>query len=189
LTSSNCEGAALDPCGRLDERRNRNRAAEHPPPGAASMQGLFSRLLGVALLVAAAPTFALAALAVRLGSKGPILCRCARIDDAGRRFAVWAFRVHASSDDGTISGQFTAIGRLLWWTRIDELPQEPRAFRSVAQRAQQPAGGSRSAARQPWRAAGNRCGPASARTVCAVPSRLRDSDAAGVYPSDAMISR
>ena len=88
------------------------------------MQNLFSRLLGILLLVAMAPTMALGALAVRLESRGPVLRRYARIDRRGRTFDAWAFRIHkAAVPNGTsIAPQLTVIGRVLWWTRLDELP-------------------------------------------------------------------
>jgi lipopolysaccharide/colanic/teichoic acid biosynthesis glycosyltransferase len=88
------------------------------------MQNIVSRLIGILLLIATAPTMALVAVSIRLGSKGPILLRYTRRDRGGRTFEGWVFRVHVVTPPNQviIAPQFTAIGRLLWRTRLDELP-------------------------------------------------------------------
>ncbi len=93
------------------------------------------RLLDVTLsalmLVAFLPVMALAAVAVKLDSAGPVLFRQERVGEWGRRFYVKKFRsmrvdaeeqsgpVWASEDDPRI----TRVGRWLRKFRIDELPQ------------------------------------------------------------------
>jgi sugar transferase (PEP-CTERM system associated) len=88
--------------------------------------------IGLALvgLVLALPLMALAALAITLDSRGPVLFRQERVGRNGRIFVINKFRsmrvdaerggpVWASPNDPRI----TRIGRFLRRTRIDELPQ------------------------------------------------------------------
>ena len=86
---------------------------------------------GGGLLIAASPIMALAALAVRLDSPGPILFRQPREGFNNRSFHCFKFRTmyderleyrnitQASRDDPRI----TRVGRFLRRTSIDELPQ------------------------------------------------------------------
>ena len=89
------------------------------------------------------PLFALAALAVRLDSKGPIFFAQERIGERGRRFRMWKFRTmvvnadalkdeltkkHAAAVDGVRfklvrDPRVTRVGRVLRKFSIDELPQ------------------------------------------------------------------
>ncbi|CAN5119425.1 hypothetical protein BH10PSE2_BH10PSE2_23210 [soil metagenome] len=81
-------------------------------------------------LLATAPILLLAALAVRLGSPGPVLFRQDRIGFNGRPFSIYKFRTMTvdASDDGR-GGQhvdnprITRVGAILRRTSIDELPQ------------------------------------------------------------------
>jgi len=88
------------------------------------MQNIVNRLVGISVLVGTAPTLALVALVLRLGSRGPIFHRYMRTDQSGRAFEAWAFRIYrvTSPSGATISPQLTAIGRFLWWTRLSDLP-------------------------------------------------------------------
>jgi lipopolysaccharide/colanic/teichoic acid biosynthesis glycosyltransferase len=88
------------------------------------MQNFFNCLIGSILLAATAPTMALVALVIGLTSGKPIFHRRARIDEYGRTYVAWAFRTKGPSapDEVRSSAQFTAVGRLLWVTRLDELP-------------------------------------------------------------------
>jgi sugar transferase (PEP-CTERM system associated) len=82
-------------------------------------------------LLAALPVMLLAAVAIKLDSRGPVLFRQPRLGRHGRLFILKKFRsmgadaerqtgaVWAQADDPRI----TRIGRLLRRTRIDELPQ------------------------------------------------------------------
>jgi polysaccharide biosynthesis protein PslA len=88
------------------------------------MQNFSDRLVGILLLIATLPTIALIALAVRVSSGRPIFCRSARIDQNGRAYEAWVFRVKrlGSPTDMTSAPRFTAIGSFLWSARLDELP-------------------------------------------------------------------
>jgi Undecaprenyl-phosphate glucose phosphotransferase len=88
-------------------------------------------LIGVPVMLVALPFLVLIGLAVRLGSRGPVLFRQRRHGFNNEEIVVWKFRTmrHAcadaraeqqvTSDDQRI----TRIGRLLRSTSLDELPQ------------------------------------------------------------------
>jgi lipopolysaccharide/colanic/teichoic acid biosynthesis glycosyltransferase len=74
--------------------------------------------IGSLLIVASAPLWLLAALAIRIGdSGGPVLLRQLRVGRGGVPFGMWKFR---SMQDGQ---RVTRVGGLLRRYRIDELPQ------------------------------------------------------------------
>lgn len=80
------------------------------------------------LLVLSAPLLAVIALAVRIGSPGPILFRQRRIGQHGREFDLMKFRSMRVDHDGATSWEAveehqTAVGRWLRRTSLDELPQ------------------------------------------------------------------
>jgi exopolysaccharide biosynthesis polyprenyl glycosylphosphotransferase len=95
-------------------------------------------LVGLAL---SAPLWPLAALAIRLGSRGPVLYRQVRCGLHGRRFVLLKFRTmvvdaeklqdevaHLNVMDGPVfkapgDPRVTAVGRLLRRSSLDELPQ------------------------------------------------------------------
>lgn len=91
----------------------------------------FDLLLAGALLLLVSPVLALAALAIRLDTPGPVFYRQERVGQNGRRFRVVKLRtmrdraedttgaVFASRDDTRI----TRVGRILRRTRLDEVPQ------------------------------------------------------------------
>ena len=82
-------------------------------------------------LILAAPLMALAALAVKLESPGPILFRQPRLGQNGSVFILNKFRSmreNAEKDTGPVwsvkkDPRITRIGHLLRRTRLDELPQ------------------------------------------------------------------
>ncbi|MDI6448185.1 sugar transferase [Anaerobaca lacustris] len=77
------------------------------------------------------PFMVVAAVAIKLSSRGPVLYRQQRVGEGGRLFNLYKFRtmidnaekhvgpVLASKDDSRV----TAVGRILRRTRLDELPQ------------------------------------------------------------------
>lgn len=99
------------------------------------------------LLVVLAPLMALIALAVRLGSRGPVLFRQTRIGVGGRPFPMYKFRTmrpggsdddlralivrELAGEDTVVDGstklvaadRVTSVGRWLRATSLDELPQ------------------------------------------------------------------
>ncbi|MEA2125991.1 MAG: hypothetical protein QOI80_2773 [Solirubrobacteraceae bacterium] len=92
-------------------------------------------------LIATAPILALAALAVRLESRGPVIFRQTRIGRDGKPFEIWKFRSMVSDAEAAKAelvhlneagaGMFkvpddprvTKVGRILRRTSLDELPQ------------------------------------------------------------------
>ncbi|HWF10645.1 MAG TPA: TIGR03013 family XrtA/PEP-CTERM system glycosyltransferase [Bryobacteraceae bacterium] len=101
----------------------------------------FKRFVDVAgslvLLILASPVMALAALAIKLDSPGPVLFRQMRVGLFGVPFVIFKFRsmradaealsgaVWASEDDPRI----TRVGRVLRKFRLDELPQAINVLR------------------------------------------------------------
>jgi len=85
-------------------------------------------ILGVALLVLSLPLQAIAGIAVRTSSPGPVLFRARRVGKGGTEFTMFKFRTMRSDmyGIGVTAGddaRVTKIGRLLRATKIDELPQ------------------------------------------------------------------
>lgn len=83
--------------------------------------------MAIAGLVVTLPVLAIAAIAVRVSSPGPVLFRQQRVGKAGRNFELLKFRSMrtnaksfkvTSADDPLI----TAVGRVLRRTKVDELP-------------------------------------------------------------------
>jgi len=82
----------------------------------------------IVLLALLAPLMAAAALAIRLGGRGPILFRQERLGQGGRPFSIFKFRTMvAGSDRDPMTSRedprITPVGRILRTSRIDELPQ------------------------------------------------------------------
>jgi sugar transferase (PEP-CTERM system associated) len=84
------------------------------------------------MLLLALPVMALAALAVKLTSPGPVLYEQQRVGMNGRVFTIYKFRsMRADAEAGTGAvwatpghdPRVTRVGRILRRTRIDELPQ------------------------------------------------------------------
>jgi len=82
-------------------------------------------------LIVLAPLMGLIALAIRLGSRGPVLYRQERMGLDGRSFVMYKFRsmqVDAEAESGPVwtaaaDSRRTPVGRLLRWLSLDELPQ------------------------------------------------------------------
>jgi lipopolysaccharide/colanic/teichoic acid biosynthesis glycosyltransferase len=81
------------------------------------------------MLLLASPVLVIAALAVRLGSPGPILFRQDRVGQRGHVVQILKFRsmrVNSESETrwgGSRDERITRVGRILRVTDIDELPQ------------------------------------------------------------------
>jgi exopolysaccharide biosynthesis polyprenyl glycosylphosphotransferase len=94
---------------------------------------LLKRLIDVVIaglgLVLSAPVFALATIAIRLSSRGPIFFRQERIGRSGRPFDVLKFRtMYVNHDSDTTwsvlrDHRVTRVGKILRKCSIDELPQ------------------------------------------------------------------
>lgn len=101
----------------------------------------FDRTMACALLLVTAPLFALAALAIRLDSRGPVFFRQSRVGRGGEAFTCWKFRTmydgadaqkaalaDLNEHDGVLfkirhDPRRTPVGRVLRRLSIDELPQ------------------------------------------------------------------
>jgi lipopolysaccharide/colanic/teichoic acid biosynthesis glycosyltransferase/nucleoside-diphosphate-sugar epimerase len=87
-------------------------------------------ILSLAALILVSPLLLLAALAIRLTSRGPILFRQSRVGRHGKLFRIFKLRTMIDLDSAkgssiTSAGdpRITPIGRWLRKTKIDELPQ------------------------------------------------------------------
>jgi putative colanic acid biosynthesis UDP-glucose lipid carrier transferase len=98
------------------------------------VSGLLKRasdiVLALLILVAIAPLFAAIALAVKLGSPGPVIFRQRRYGLDGEEIIVYKFRSMRVSEDGAVIRQatrvderITPLGAFLRRTSLDELPQ------------------------------------------------------------------
>ena len=112
--------------------------AEHTVSTAAA-RGFYNRvvkrgldlLLSVLALLLLSPLFLIAALAVKLSSKGPVIFRQRRLGRDGKEFNFYKFRSMVVDAEKTGSGVYSAkddprvtkVGRILRATSIDELPQ------------------------------------------------------------------
>lgn len=92
---------------------------------------LLDIVLAAAVGLAAAPVFAVAALAVKLNDRGPILFRQQRVGREGREFELIKLRTMAVGSERRRKPRWsswddprlTRVGRLLRASHIDELPQ------------------------------------------------------------------
>jgi len=106
-----------------------------PPPlsrwSASPAKRLFDLACVLCSLPLAFPVLLLAALAVRLTSRGPVLFRQQRIGRNGRPFTIYKFRtmpVHPQPDlrppiTTAANQRFTPVGPFLRRSKLDELPQ------------------------------------------------------------------
>lgn len=83
-----------------------------------------------AVLVLLAPLLIMAAMAIKLDSRGPVLFRQQRLGFNGRSFRICKFRTMSTLEDGftavqarPVDSRVTRVGRWLRKTSIDELPQ------------------------------------------------------------------
>ena len=98
----------------------------------ASVKHWMSFPVAVVLLVALAPVIAIAALAVRLTSRGPAFYRQTRVGRNGQLSSIFKLRTMVQDDEAGIGAvwsdpdydpRITLLGRLLRKTHVDEFPQ------------------------------------------------------------------
>jgi lipopolysaccharide/colanic/teichoic acid biosynthesis glycosyltransferase len=94
------------------------------------MPRIFDVLVATIALVVLAPVLLVAAIAIKLGSPGPIVYRQRRVGKDGREFELMKLRTMVRGSDpigvGTVVGRddprVTAAGRFLRRTSLDEIP-------------------------------------------------------------------
>jgi lipopolysaccharide/colanic/teichoic acid biosynthesis glycosyltransferase len=108
-----------------------NDDSQMPPCGYARLKRGVDCVAAVLMLGLAAPVLALAALLVKLTSRGPAFYSQVRLGLGGRPFRIYKIRsMHSNAE--ALTGpcwstrgdrRVTPVGRLLRWSHIDELPQ------------------------------------------------------------------
>jgi lipopolysaccharide/colanic/teichoic acid biosynthesis glycosyltransferase len=94
------------------------------------MPRFLDNLIAALALLALSPLLAIAALAIRLGSRGPVIYRQRRVGRDGAEFEMLKLRTMVEGSDpvgvGTVVGRddprVTAAGRVLRRTSLDEIP-------------------------------------------------------------------
>jgi lipopolysaccharide/colanic/teichoic acid biosynthesis glycosyltransferase len=94
------------------------------------MPRAFDLLVAGIALVILSPFLLLAALAIKLGSRGPVIYRQRRVGRGGREFELWKLRTMVAGSDpvgvGTVvtreDPRVTRAGRFLRRTSLDEVP-------------------------------------------------------------------
>jgi lipopolysaccharide/colanic/teichoic acid biosynthesis glycosyltransferase len=92
---------------------------------------LFDILLSLFILILLSPVYIIAAIAIKLDSKGPVIFKQERLGKGGKVFRIYKFRSMCVGAEHTGSGVYsgkgdarvTRVGRILRATSIDELPQ------------------------------------------------------------------
>jgi len=102
-----------------------------PRPHAIAIQNFYSFLIGTVGLTTLSPLLLIAAIGVKLSSRGPVLYRQRRVGMNGRVFTLYKFRsmyADAEARTGAVwatvgDPRITPVGRWLRKLRLDELPQ------------------------------------------------------------------
>ncbi len=92
---------------------------------------IFSFMISLFCLIVASPIMLIAAIAIRLDSRGPIIFQQKRVGEGGKLFTLYKFRTMVDGADQDhnfrpaekTDGRFTRVGMWLRRARIDELPQ------------------------------------------------------------------
>lgn len=103
----------------------------------AALKRTFDVLISLLILVTASPLLALAAIAVKLDSAGPVFYKQERVGRNGKVFNIFKLRTMQSDAEkggvpvwaGAHDPRVTRIGSFLRLTRIDEIPQIFNVFR------------------------------------------------------------
>ena len=97
---------------------------------------LFDVVISAFLLLITSPVIAITALAIKLGSPGPVFFGQTRVGKGDEEFVLWKFRsmIQDAEKDGIAwakkkDPRITAVGRIIRVLRIDELPQIFNVFK------------------------------------------------------------
>jgi lipopolysaccharide/colanic/teichoic acid biosynthesis glycosyltransferase len=114
----------MDPAFTANKDTNRDQPAQKSDKGG-SVGRAGDVILACILIVLTAPLMAVVAVAIKLDSLGPVICRGEGVWVDGRhRTDLFKFRTKSYGADGiTPSWSWTRVGRYLYLTRIDELPE------------------------------------------------------------------
>ena len=119
----------------MNTERQNNRTRQKKPAAQRFYYRVVKRLLDIILvvmtLVLLSPLLLLAALAIKLESKGPVIFKQTRIGRNAKEFRIYKFRTMRVDSEHTGSGVYsndgdprlTKVGKILRKTSIDELPQ------------------------------------------------------------------
>jgi lipopolysaccharide/colanic/teichoic acid biosynthesis glycosyltransferase len=123
------------PCdARAEDATVRETPEGSSPPGAspyAASKPVLDFVLALGILILAAPVLLLAALAVKLTSRGPVIYSQTRLGRHGRPYRIYKLRTmtHNCEQQSGVrwatagDARITPVGRFLRRTHIDELPQ------------------------------------------------------------------
>ncbi len=95
------------------------------------LKRFFDILFSILILLLLSPVFLMAAIAIKLDSKGPVIFKQERIGRKGKVFRIYKFRSMCVNAEHTGSGVYsgkgdarvTRVGKFLRASSIDELPQ------------------------------------------------------------------
>jgi lipopolysaccharide/colanic/teichoic acid biosynthesis glycosyltransferase len=117
-------------CGRVCSRQLnpsqiifRNELATRP--GSMALQSIYTNLVALSSIIVTSPLMLLAAIAVKVSSRGPILEPDVRVGQNGIPFSLHRFRCHREASAGvseTLDGRLTPVGKVLRKLGIHHLP-------------------------------------------------------------------
>jgi lipopolysaccharide/colanic/teichoic acid biosynthesis glycosyltransferase len=118
----------------IPAKRTPHQTADSAPPldaGGGWLRPAGESVLAALLLVAAFPVLVVAALLIKLTSRGPVIYSQSRVGRGGRRFTMYKLRTMSHNCEATSGirwatkrdSRVTLFGKLLRATHIDELPQ------------------------------------------------------------------
>lgn len=112
----------------MNKDRKGNVSRPAPPPSRRGLPRWLEAPVAAIALISLSPLLLLLALAIKLGSAGPVFFRQRRIGRGGEPFTLIklrSMRLHQGGSQVTSAGdtRITAVGRLLRKTKLDELPE------------------------------------------------------------------
>jgi lipopolysaccharide/colanic/teichoic acid biosynthesis glycosyltransferase len=90
-------------------------------PGSPLSRRIFDLVLGFVGALVSLPIVAIAAVAIKLDTRGPVFYRQRRVGEHGREFEI--VKLRTMTDEGAEPPEVTRVGRILRRTHANELPQ------------------------------------------------------------------